>query len=651
MSNTSSPMPDQPQSDTLAGLFAQHAAGQLSRRDFLRRGMAIGVSFGVLGALIRNVQSVGAVPAPQDATPGATPAGPAGATPVSTPPPSAGIDSKTRGQDGELKILQWQAPTGLNPHQTTGTTNALAGSLILEAMMSYQPDASLWPVLLTEVPTVENGGITPDFTSVTLKLKPGVLWSDGTPLTADDVVFTWQWVTDAKNNTITQTIWQVIANMTAVDQTTVKVDYTTTNLGWYVPFADCFNGLLMPKHYIEANGSDIMKTKPLGTGPYVLKSFAPNDQVLYDANPNYREANKPAFASANIKGGGDPHSVAQSVLQTGDWDFAWNVVIEPGVVKDMEGPDAKGSFRVGPGTGNERLMFNFSDPSKTGPDGQRSWYGNPHPLFSDPAVRKAIGMGVDRQLILDQFYQPEGDKVAKNFLNGIPAYESSNTSWTFDADAANKVLDDAGWTRDGDTRSKNGVKMEFQFTTSINSVRQKTQQVVKQNLAKLGITVNLQQTDASIFFNSDVGNTQNLGHMYTDMQMYTSTITSGYPTDYMNQYYAGPDKSNIAQKANSWNGGDVQRYINADYDKLYEQLTSGTITDINQFNQLIIQMNDLVINDNAMVPLINVGNKYCVHTSLVHGDKDSGQDNVAPGGIECLYWNIANWNRATPVQR
>ena len=632
--------------DTLSDLFAQHAAGQLSRRDFLRRGMAIGVSFAMLGTLIRNVQSVGAAPAAQD-----SPAGTAAATPMASTPPAAGMDGKTRGQDGELKILQWQAPTGLNPHQTTGTTNALASSLIIEPLMTYQPDASLWPTLLTEVPTVANGGVTPDFKTVTLKLKPDVLWSDGTPLTADDVIFTWQFVMDPKNNTITQPIWAVIANMTAVDQSTVKVDYTVSNIGWYVPFADLFNGMLMPKHYIEANGADIMKTKPIGTGPYVLKSFAPNDQVIYEASPNYREPNKPTFATANIKGGGDPHSVAQAVLQTGAWDFAWNVVIEPDVVKDMEGPDAKGSFRVGPGTGNEALRFNFSDPSKTGPDGQRSWYGNPHPLFSDPAVRKAIAMGVDRNLILNQFYSPPGDKVAKDFVNGVPDLASPNTSWTFDADAANKVLDDAGWTKNGDTRSKDGVKMEFQFTTTISSVRQKTQQVVKANLGKLGITVNLQQTDAGIFFNSDAGNTQSLPHFYTDMEMYTGTVTSGSPTDYMLGYYAGPDRSNIAQKSNVWNGGNSQRYINADYDTLYEQLTSGTITDINQFNQLIIKMNDLVINDNAMVPLINVGNKYCVHSSLVHGDKDTGEDNVAPGGIEGLYWNIANWNRATPINR
>ena len=648
MSTSDRPMSDQLRPDTLSDLFAQHAAGHISRRDFLRRGLAIGVSFTMLGTLIRNVQSVGAAPPPQDATPAGTPvATPAGAA---GGPPAVGMDGKKRGQDGELKILMWQAPTSLSPQESNGATNELAGGLIVEPLMNYLPDGSLWPNLLAELPTVQNGGISADFKSVTMKLKPGVLWSDGTPFAADDVVFTWQFITNPKNDTLNLVIWDAIASATAVDATTVRVDYKTTSIGWYVPFTDGYNGPIYPKHYIEANGNDVMNAKPIGTGPYALKSFAPNDQIIYTANPNYRDANKPAFATVNIKGGGDPHSVAQAVLQTGDWDFAWNVVIEPDVVKSMEGPDAKGSFRVGSGTGNERLMFNFSDPNATGPDGQRSWYGNPHPLFSDPAVRKAIGMGVDRKLIQSQFYDPR-EPIAKDLLNGVPALASPNTTWTFDADAANKILDDAGWKKNGSVREKDGKKLEFQFTTTINSVRQKTQQVVKANLAKLGITVNLQQTDSSIFFSSEVGNTQSLQHMYTDMNMYTSTILSTVPSDYMLQYYAGPDRSNIAQQSNGWSAPNVQRYINPDYDTMYEQLTGGTITDINQFNQLIIKMNDLVINDNAMVPLINVGNKYCVHTSLVHGDRDTGEDNVAPGGIEVLYWNIVNWNRATPVQR
>lgn len=91
-----------------------------------------------------------------------------------------------------------------------------------------------------------------------------------------------------------------------------------------------------------------MKTDPIGTGPYVVERFAPNDEIVYAANPTYREPNKPVFATVNLKGGGDPTSVAQSVLQTGDWDYAWNVIIEPEVVAPMREAGI-GAFRVAQG--------------------------------------------------------------------------------------------------------------------------------------------------------------------------------------------------------------------------------------------------------------------------------------------------------------
>ena len=624
--------------DSLAGLVAQLTAGQISRRDFVTRGVALGVGASMLGFFIRNAQTVGAAPHPQDA---AAPA-----------PPVTGLEGKTRGQDGELKILMWQAPTHMSPQVASGTKDYLAGSLVVEALINYLPDGTMWPNLLSELPSQENGGLNADLTTATLKLLPGVLWSDGTPFTANDVVFTWQWITDPAHNATNLGVWSKIAGMSATDDATVAVTYAATEIAWYEPFAGIFNGTIYPKHYIEANGGDgeIMRGAPIGTGPYIVQSFAPNDQIVYAANPNFRDPNKPTFASVNMKGGGEPVSVAQSVLETGDWDYAWNVVIEPEVVAPME-EAGNGAFRVALGTGIERLIFNFSDPKLAGPDGQMSWFENPHPVFSDPAVRQAINLAVDRQLIVDRFYDPRGEKVAKDLINGIPALDSPNTTWTFDADQAGQILDDAGWTKDGDTRSKNGVQLEFTFTTTINSVRQKTQQVVKANLEEIGFSVNLAQTDSAIFFDSAAGNAQNLRHMYTDANMYTTTLASPAPINFLQGWYAGADRANIAQQSNAWSGLNVQRYINPDYDALYEQLTSGTITDVTEFNTLIIAMNDLLVNDFVSTPLINIGNKYAIHKSLIHGDIASGEDNTATGPLDGVFWNIVNWNRSEPVDR
>lgn len=631
--------------DTLRSLVDQLGRGEITRRQFLNRGMALGFGMAFLASFVLNVQTLGAAPHPQDATPGAS------ATPgIAAGPPAVGMESKTRGQDGELKILMWQAPTMMSPHVSSGTKDFLAGSLVVEPLIHYLADATMWPNLLTEIPSIENGGVSSDLTTITLKLMPDVLWSDGTPFTAADVVFTHDWVVNPDNASVNADTWGRIGSIEAVDDLTVKVTYPAPNVTWFSPFAGYSNGPIYPKHYIEANGGDIMKTAPIGTGPYVVKNFSPNDQILYDANPNYREPNKPAFAGVNMKGGGDPNSVAQAVLQTGDWDFAWNVTIEPGVVKPMLGA-GYGSFRVTPSASLERININWSDPNKAGPDGQRSYWKNPHPFLTDPVVRQAMALGIDRKTILDQFYAPPGEKNTSNLLNGIPPVWSDNTSWEFNPDKAGKILDDAGWKMNGSVREKDGVALRLTYATSIASVRQKTQQVVKANLSKIGFQVNLQQIDSGIYFDSSPGNTQNTGHMYWDIDVYTNSPATPVPTDYMSLFYAGKDGANIAQASNQWHGTNYYRYNNPDYDALYEKLLSGAITDIDEVNNTLIQLNDIVMKDNAIIPLINAGGKYCVHKSLVHGDLDTGEDNGGAGGLDGTFWNIANWNRAEPVDR
>ncbi|HEV2527011.1 MAG TPA: peptide ABC transporter substrate-binding protein [Thermomicrobiales bacterium] len=627
--------PQSAHADTMSSLVADLAAGRITRRDFIARGVALGTSLALLGMFVRSVQTSGAAPHPQDAA---------------AAPPAVGMDGKTRGQDGELKILMWQAVTMMSPHVASGTKDYLAGSLVVEPLMHYLPDSSLWSDMLTEVPTQTNGGLNEDLTEVTLKIREGLVWSDGTPFTANDVVFTHQWVTDPANNTTNIDVWGRITAIEAVDDLTVRATYGQTDLAWFEPFTSYTTGPIYPRHYVEANGGDIMLTAPLGTGPYKVESFAPNDQVIYVANENYRDPNKPAFARVNMKGGGDPASVAQSVLQTGDWDYAWNVTIEPDVVAPMM-EQGIGRFLSAPATSLERININFSDPDTEGPDGQRSYWEIPNPVLSDPAVRQAMALGIDRELILNRFYAPPGDRNTSNFLNGIPVLDSPNTSWSYDSDAAAQLLEDAGWTMQGDVREKDGVRLELSYSTSIASVRQKTQQVVKQNLEAIGFRINLQQVDSAIFFDSSVGNDQNLRHMYSDINVYTNGAGSPSPIDYMNLFYSGENGANIAQASNGWSGTNVYRYQNAEYDMLYESLLSGEVTDMETLYGILIQLNDIVMADNAVIPLINVGNKYCMHGSMIHGDIESGEDNSGAGGLDGVFWNIVNWNRATPVDR
>jgi peptide/nickel transport system substrate-binding protein len=551
--------------------------------------------------------------------------------------PAIGFETATRGEGGQVNILLWQAVTHLSPHNSTGTKDQLGASFVLESLMNYAQDASLVPTLITEVPTVENGMVAADFSSVTYSLLPNVVWSDGEPFTAKDVEFTWKWVMEPAHSSVSSNIYKPISAVEVIDDLTVKVSFSAPTLAWWVPFTGSFNGYIYPGHLwnfdpASTDYDNTFRQKPVGTGPYVVESFSENDQVTFTASESFREANKPFFATVNLKGGGDAVSAARAVLQTGDYDYAWNLQVEPEILDEML-QAGKGVLNSAPGVSIEAIFINFTDPN-TEVEGERSSLTTPHPSLSDKAVRQALASAIDRQTITDEFYG-SGSHATPNRLAGIPEYESHNVNFVFDAAAANKILDDAGWALDGKVRKKGDVELKWVYSTSINAVRQKTQAVVKGNLEEIGIEVSLTSVDAGIYFDSSAGNDQNYPHFYSDITMYTNGPVSPFPIDYMSNYYAGKDNENVAQKANDWSGNNISRYVNAEYDAMWEEAQASI--DAERVAELFIGMNDLLINDAALVPLVqrSAGN------AAVANRIDTA--NFAKSPFEGDFWNIMNW--------
>jgi peptide/nickel transport system substrate-binding protein len=614
--------------------------GTIDRRQFMARAAALGVPAGAAFFLANATPIVAAGGSRNgyafyqgaDGSPAASPA--AGAQGI----PTVGMENVTRGEGGELRLIQWQAPTHLNAHRSTGTKDFMAADIINEPLMRYAEDGSLLPNLITEVPSVEAGTLAEDLSSVTFSLLPDVLWSDGEPFTANDVKFTWQWVTTESNAAVTFAIWDVIDDIAVTDDLTATVTFKTPSAAWFDAFTGGNNGHIYPSHAFDddpANANEGFLTAPIGTGAYVVDTFSANDQVTYAVNENYRFENKPFFASILLKGGGDAASAARAVLETGEYDYAWNLQVEPAVLSQMEDEGGQGTVVTVPGVSLERLHLNFSDPNKE-VDGQKSEMNTPHPFLTDPAVREALNMAVNRELIATEFYGP-GQPPTANVLTGLASFESPNTSWEFDLDKAAQTLDDAGWVLDGDTRAKDGVELKVTYATSVNQVRQKTQAVIKADWESIGIAVQLEQVDAGIYFDSAAGNDQNIGHMYWDINMYTNNATSSVPISYMQDWYAGPDRVNVAQKSNQWQGTNRQRWVNDEYDATFEELLAAT--DLEQAFELLIHLNDVIINDRAVIPEVNRAvDVYAIAHRLRN-------ENVALGvGFEYNYWNIANWN-------
>ena len=128
-----------------------------------------------------------------------------------------------RGEDGQVNILLWQAPSILNPYLSAGTKDMMAAALTLEPLVRFDSGGNMVPILVTEIPTVENGGVSKDLTSISYTLIDGLKWSDGTDVTAEDAVFTWAYCT-AEDGGCSQTDYYAgVENVEAVDAKTIKI--------------------------------------------------------------------------------------------------------------------------------------------------------------------------------------------------------------------------------------------------------------------------------------------------------------------------------------------------------------------------------------------------------------------------------------------
>ncbi len=536
--------------------------------------------------------------------------------------------------DDLLKLLYWQAPTILNPHLSVGYKDSEASRITLEPLASYDKNGQLIPFLAAEVPTRENGGLAADGKSVTWKLKQDFKWSDGTPFTAADVVFTYEFIANPEVASTSAGVYETIESVEAIDDHTVKINFKDINPAWSRPFVGSA-GMILPRHlFAEYNGANareaIANLKPVGTGSYRVVEFKPGDTVVYEANPYFREAGKPYFKRVELKGGGDSTSAARAILQTGDADFAWNIQVEPQVLKQLEAA-GKGKIISSFGPQVERILINQTDPNKATADGERSSVKFPHPFFADKKVREALNKAIDRETIATQLYGVTG-KATANFLVSPDYYNSPNTGYEFNLKKAAALLDEAGWidTNGNGIRDKNGVEMKVLFQTSVNPVRQKTQQIIKQGLKSLGVEVELKSIDASIFFSGDPANADTTNHFYGDLQMFTTGNASPDPGDYMKTYTC----DEIVQKENSWSKDNYSRYCNRTYDDLWQKSTLEL--DPEKRRQIFIEMNDLLVNDVAVMPIVHRADVVGVSNQLAGVDLTPWDRNT---------WNIADWHK------
>jgi peptide/nickel transport system substrate-binding protein len=392
-------------------------------------------------------------------------------------------------QDKSIVISFEQEADGLNPMYSTMTFANFTRQLFLAGAWNYDGDLNPNPVLVTEMPSLANGGISEDGTSITLTLRDDIVWSDGEPITAADFVFTYEMYMDPANSPISRDPYDKIESITAVDDTTVEIVFPEP----YAPWLGLFLNGILPKHVLgpvfEADGTldgaEWNRAPYVGNGAFVFDTWETGSFFRFVRNENYY--NEPAKLDTVIVSIVPDSEAYVAGLTNGDADLGYFFPYDS--IAEIEA-GGYGTVDIIAGGYNEAWRLNVRE-------------GLGHPALQDVRVRQALAMAFDRwkiceDLMLGYTYP------ASSFWEQTPYENPEVEPYPYDPEAAAALLDEAGWVdSNGDgTRDKDGVELVLRYATNTRQVRQDVQVVVQQDFAELGIGIEIINHPSDIYWNS-----------------------------------------------------------------------------------------------------------------------------------------------------
>ena len=474
----------------------------------------------------------------------------AGPAPAAAPMAAGGaVPSAAPVRGGTLVFAIWQEPAGLLPNYASQTVAGVVGSVAIEGLTDTDTDGNFIPVLAKQVPTLANGGVkmvAGGKMDVTYELIPDVKWSDGTPLTSADVKFTWEtYVKDPK--VITKDGYSAIEAVDTPTSTTVVLHYKQI----YGPYLTRFGGLLPKSLEKEA---DLSKSeynrKPIGTGPFRISEFVAGDHITAERNPSYRVKDRP-YLDRIIFRSVPSREAAIAQLKAGEVDGMWNIL-------EAQVPDlsADQSVRViaTPSATVERIELNLAKPGDPADPSLR------HPVLGDRAVRRALNLATPKQQIIDKLLFGKA-KVGTSPVSQGWASPKGLSQESYDPNQANRVLDDAGWTKGADgVRAKNGVRAALTImTTSGDKVREQIEQILVDEWRRIGIDLAIKNLPSVVVLSGSFANDPRKRGSF-DAVMYASTPAIDPHTTMVQRYTT----SGIPTSANS--GQNFTRFSNPEAD-------------------------------------------------------------------------------------
>lgn len=523
----------------------------------------------------------------------------------------------------QIVYAMYQEPEQLNPFLASQTVAGEVRALVVEGVLGLDPEGANYPELAVSVPTVENGGVSPDGLTLKYELRDDVLWSDGEPLTCDDMLFTYEAAVDPDSGAVRRTGWDRIASVECVDDYGLTIQFAE----FYAPFLGLFYAIL-PRH---ATGDPADMTQwaynrqPVGTGPYRLTEWVSGNHIMLEANAHYRDYPARPLAERIVVRIVPSREVGKALLRSGEIHILRDLT-EADTPEFLETPGV--SVHGRPSSRTERLLLNLADPAIDATDDPLA---HPHPLLGDVRVRQALELAIDKQFIVDNLLYGATEVATSEIGLGWAACDIPPAE--FDPERAAALLQEAGFTdADGDgtrecagcAHAPAGMPLSLKIqTTSGNQLRENTQVLLAEMLAKVGAELRIENVpSAELFGRWSSGAFRKHGDF--DILMYTTTDGID-PHRQMASYF---HSSAMPTAANNGVGNNYSRWVNSAADAALDLAgaTPDTAARIAAY-QTVCELID------AELPHIYLYER---------GDLHAARDNVR--GFKVNPWNNETWN-------
>ena len=521
--------------------------------------------------------------------------------------------------EGTVKVSFVQEPDALNPLYTTMYFSSITRDLWLRGMFIFDDQLNPIPQLAAEVPSTENGGISEDGLTITVKVRDGVTWSDGEPVTAEDFVFTYDMIVSDKNTVSTRYPYDdVVESVTAPDSSTVVIKLTRVFAAWRTSLFL----FVLPKHVLQpvfdADGTldnaSWNREPTVGVGPYVFEEFQSGSHLSFVANPNWIEPPQIQRFFIQIV----PDDAAQeAAIIAGDVDLG--VFLSSDQIERIE---AGGDIKV------VAVQSGYDE----------SWFlnvreGLAHPAMLDKNVRRALALATDRFSIVESLLVADLNPVNATFWSNNPPYGSDSIEpYPFDPDEAMRLLDEAGWIdSDGDgIRDKeiDGAKVDLtlRYVTTTRELRKNVQALVAQQWEAVGIGAELRNFESDQFFAQyDENGPIAIGDF--DVAEWSSVPTSFPDPDASETWRCADVPSDDNPSGENWTG-----YCSAELDALLEEQSS--LTDFDARKAVYEQIQQLMYDDTAYIGIWLDPDLWSVNQRV---------QGVSIGGVN-PFWNISTWS-------